>query len=99
MRLANESAGWLGDGFGAVPLVVKVAHHGSRDQYPELYEHLRPQVALFSSGAGNEYGHPTDRSLALVRSVGASIFRTDAQGSIAIVGAPEGLQAYVSGRG
>jgi competence protein ComEC len=99
MRLANESANWLGDGFGVVPLVVKVAHHGSRDQYPELYEHLRPQVAIFSSGAGNEYGHPTDRSLAMVRSAGASIFRTDAQGSIAIVGTPEGLQAYVSGRG
>ena len=99
MRLASESANWLGDGFGDVPLVVKVAHHGSRDQYPELYEHLKPQAALFSAGAGNEYGHPTDRSISMVRAVGASIFRTDAQGSIAISSTPEGLQAYVSGRG
>jgi competence protein ComEC len=99
MRLASESANWLGEGFGEVPLIVKVAHHGSRDQYPELYEHLRPRVALFSSGAGNEYGHPTDRSLAMVRSAGASVFRTDRDGSIAIASSSEGLQAYVSGRG
>jgi competence protein ComEC len=99
MRLASESASWLGQGFGDVPLVVKVAHHGSRDQYPELYEHLKPQVALFSAGMGNEYGHPTDRSIEMVRAIGASVFRTDTQGSIAIASASEGLQAYVSGQG
>lgn len=99
MRLANESAGWLGDGFGDIPLVVKVAHHGSRDQYPELYEHLKPRIALFSVGASNEYGHPTDRSLEMVRSTGSSIFRTDTQGSIAIASTSEGLRAYASGRG
>jgi competence protein ComEC len=99
MRLANESATWLGDGFGDVPVVVKVAHHGSRDQYPELYEYLRPRVALFSAGIGNEYGHPTDRSLQMVRSAGATIFRTDLQGSIAIEASTDGLHAYVSGRG
>lgn len=99
MRLASESSSWLGDGFGDVPVVVKVAHHGSRDQYPELYEQLRPQISLFSVGEGNEYGHPTDRSLAMVRIAGSSIFRTDKQGSIAIVATSEGLRAYVSGRG
>ena len=99
MRLASESAEWLGDGFGEVPVVVKVAHHGSRDQYPELYEHLKPRVALFSAGQSNEYGHPTDRTLALVRSAGALVFRTDLQGSIALAASPEGLRAHVSGRG
>jgi competence protein ComEC len=99
MRLAGESASWLGEGFGDVPVVVKVAHHGSRDQYPELYESLKPTVALFSVGVGNEYGHPTDRSLQMVRSAGASIFRTDLQGSIAIEASTDGLHAYVSGRG
>ena len=99
MRLASESAGWLGDGFGEIPVVVKVAHHGSRDQYPELYEHLKPRVALFSAGQSNEYGHPTDRTLALVRSAGALVFRTDLQGSIALAASPEGLRAHVSGRG
>jgi competence protein ComEC len=99
MRLASESTGWLGEGFGEIPVVVKVAHHGSRDQYPELYEHLKPRVALFSAGKSNEYGHPTDRTLALVRSAGALVFRTDLQGSIALAASPEGLRAHVSGRG
>jgi competence protein ComEC len=99
MRLASEASNWLGDGFSDTPVIVKVAHHGSRDQYPELYEQLRPKISLFSVGEGNEYGHPTDRSLAMVRSAGSSAFRTDKQGSIAIVSTSEGLRAYVSGRG
>jgi competence protein ComEC len=98
-RLAGESADWLGQGFGDLPLIVKVAHHGSGDQYPELYEALQPAVALFSVGQGNEYGHPTQRTLALLARAGAWSFRTDLSGSIALAVDSEGLQTYTSGRG
>ena len=99
MRLAAESAEWLGTGFGNVPLVVKVSHHGSADQYPELYEALKPQVALFSVGAHNDYGHPTTRTLNLLDRVGARSFRTDLQGSIAVSIDTEGLRVSTSGGG
>lgn len=99
MRLAAESAQWLGNGFGGVPLVVKVSHHGSADQYPELYEALKPQIALFSVGAHNDYGHPTERTLDLLNRVGAREFRTDLQGSIAVTVASEGLRVSTSGGG
>lgn len=42
--------------------VVKVAHHGSRDQYPGLYAEAEPSVALIGVGADNDYGHPRERS-------------------------------------
>ena len=99
MRLAAESAEWLGNGFGGVPLVVKVSHHGSADQYPELYEALKPQIALFSVGAHNDYGHPTKRTLDLLNRVGAREYRTDLQGSIAITEEPEGLRVSTAGGG
>ena len=99
MRLASESATWLGGGFGGVPLVIKVSHHGSADQYPELYEALKPQVGLFSVGLHNDYGHPTKRTLDLLTRSGAQVFRTDLQGSIAVESTAEGLRVSTSGQG
>ncbi|WP_067200260.1 ComEC/Rec2 family competence protein [Microbacterium sp. XT11] len=62
--------------------VVKVAHHGSADQDPDLYRMLRPSVALISVGEGNDYGHPRADTLALLEAVGAHIVRTDLSGRV-----------------
>ncbi|QUC00334.1 ComEC/Rec2 family competence protein [Cellulosimicrobium cellulans] len=64
--------------------VVKVAHHGSATQSDRLAQVLAPTVALVSSGE-NTYGHPTDRALDLYRGVGATVLRTDACGTVALV--------------
>ncbi|MEB0264357.1 ComEC/Rec2 family competence protein [Cryobacterium sp. 10I5] len=60
--------------------VVKVAHHGSRDQSPQFYAELHATVGLISVGADNRYGHPTVSLLDLLRSVGTLAVRTDRQG-------------------
>ncbi|WP_104081401.1 ComEC/Rec2 family competence protein [Cryobacterium sp. Y11] len=60
--------------------VVKVAHHGSADQSPELYAELRARVGLISVGAKNTYGHPTDKLLNILSSVGTVSVRTDREG-------------------
>ncbi|QAY64795.1 ComEC/Rec2 family competence protein [Xylanimonas allomyrinae] len=65
--------------------VVKVAHHGSASQSAGLARLLHPRVALVSVGAGNTYGHPTDRMLALYAAVGATTVRTDECGSAVLV--------------
>ncbi|MEV8026992.1 ComEC/Rec2 family competence protein [Cellulosimicrobium funkei] len=70
---------------GTAPVdVVKVAHHGSATQSDRLAQVLAPTVALVSSGE-NTYGHPTDRALDLYRGVGATVLRTDACGTVALV--------------
>ena len=79
------------------PLIVKVAHHGSSDQYRELYEFLEPEVMLYSVGK-NDYGHPTDRALRIASSIGALILRTDTQGSIALRNQDSGLSYHLSGK-
>ncbi|MFK0241788.1 ComEC/Rec2 family competence protein [Microbacterium sp. NPDC090281] len=62
--------------------VVKVAHHGSADQDPGLYEAIQARVALFSVGADNDYGHPRAETLDLLAASGAHTLRTDEQGRI-----------------
>lgn len=81
-RLAASLATWWTE--PNIPLVLKVSHHGSADQYPELHEWLKPQVALISVGKNNGYGHPTRRTIGTLERVGASILRTDLLGSVAI---------------
>lgn len=65
--------------------VVKVAHHGSADQSAKLYESLRARVSLVSVGKDNRYGHPTDKILGLLRSLGSVTTRTDNQGLVLVV--------------
>jgi competence protein ComEC len=69
---------------GAKPLILKVSHHGSADQYPELIESLHPDIALISVGLANGYGHPTERTLRVLKSVGSKILRTDQMGALAV---------------
>lgn len=62
--------------------VVKVSHHGSADQSPELYEAVQARAALVSVGADNDYGHPRTETLDLLGATGARTLRTDQQGRI-----------------
>jgi competence protein ComEC len=62
--------------------VVKVAHHGSADQYERLYQQLRAKVGVIGVGADNNYGHPTDALLGMLTRAGTLITRTDLEGMI-----------------
>jgi len=74
--------------------VVKVAHHGSADQDPELYRSLGAAVALISVGAGNDYGHPRAGTLAFLRADGMTIGRTDQSGVVAVSVDGDGLAVW-----
>jgi competence protein ComEC len=62
--------------------VVKVSHHGSRDQEPGLYAAIRAPVGLISVGKDNDYGHPRPETLALLQAAGTRALRTDQRGLI-----------------
>ena len=59
--------------------IVKVSHHGSRDQYSVLYDALAAPVALIGVGANNTYGHPTASILEVVEKYGV-VIRSDVHG-------------------
>ena len=82
---------------GRQQVVMKVAHHGSADQYPEFIEAMHPVVALISVGLNNEYGHPTKRTIRLLQSLGSIIVRTDQVGSAALGQTPQQITVSAGG--
>ncbi|MGX1474641.1 UNVERIFIED_CONTAM: competence protein ComEC [Streptomyces canus] len=70
--------------------VLKVAHHGSAYQDPELIRRAAPRLALISVGADNSYGHPAPSTVAALRAGGAVVLRTDRDGALAVAGAGGG---------
>jgi competence protein ComEC len=71
--------------------VLKVPHHGSKAQDPAFLAASKARVAVISVGADNDYGHPAPATLALLRDLGMRTFRTDTDGSIAVVRTAGGL--------
>nr|WP_235452335.1 ComEC/Rec2 family competence protein [Streptomyces olivochromogenes] len=80
-------------GLGRVD-VLKVAHHGSAYQDPDLIRLVAPRVALISCGADNPYGHPAPATVAALRAEGAVVLRTDRDGALAVAGSG-GVRAEV----
>jgi competence protein ComEC len=64
--------------------VLKVPHHGSRYQDPELLTGLGARLALVSVGRDNDYGHPSATTLSLLRGAGMTVERTDRDGDVAV---------------
>lgn len=65
--------------------VLKVAHHGSRHSTtPAFLERVRPEVAIISCGAENEYGHPAPETLNRLRRWVRELHRTDLEGEIVL---------------
>lgn len=77
--------------------VLKVAHHGSANQDPELLRTLSPRIGLISVGADNGYGHPSPRLLDQLTALGALLYRSDIDGDV-VVGR-DGDRIIVASRG
>jgi competence protein ComEC len=77
--------------------VLKVPHHGSGHQEPQLLTELGAQVALISTGAGNSYGHPAPETVEVLAESGVKVLRTDVHGSIALVRTAGGLGVVTGG--
>lgn len=66
--------------------ILKVGHHGSAcSSTPEFLAAVHPKIAIISCGLHNVFGHPSSRTLAALRAVNASTYRTDLNGGISIV--------------
>jgi competence protein ComEC len=64
--------------------VLQAGHHCSSDaSSPIFLQSVKPKYAVCSVGAGNPYGHPHAQTLQNLLDVGATVFRTDLNGTIA----------------
>jgi len=72
--------------------VYKVAHHGSQySSTAPFLAALKPTIALVSAGEGNHYGHPTPEALERLKAVGATVYRTDEDGTITVESSGKGV--------
>ena len=63
--------------------VLKVGHHGSDSSTGQAFlNKVAPKYAVISVGAGNDYGHPAQTTLDKLNRIGATIYRTDKDGTV-----------------
>lgn len=85
-----DMVSYKGDGLRSQVLVV--GHFGSRDTAtPRFLAAVRPRVAIISAGAGNRFGYPSPETLERLSAGGATIYRTDLNGTIEVIADTERL--------
>ncbi len=86
-------------GIGGPPVdVLKVAHHGSGTATTAAFlAAVQPRIAIISVGADNPYGHPALATVTRLRGIGASVYRTDLDGSVEVATDGAHLQVHRSG--
>ena len=63
--------------------VLRVAHHGSETSSSYVFlREVMPTYAVISVGKQNQYGHPSSEVISRLEDTGASIYRTDINGTI-----------------
>jgi competence protein ComEC len=65
--------------------VLQLGHHGSRSSMSaDFLAAVAPQVAVYSAGRGNSFGHPHREVLERLKEEGIPTYGTDAYGTITI---------------
>lgn len=65
--------------------VLKLGHHGSRTSTsPPFLAAVRPQLAVYQAGRGNQFGHPHQETIRALRAAGVRTLGTDVNGTIVI---------------
>lgn len=65
--------------------VLKVPHHGSKTSSTAAWlATLRPQIAVISVGAANQWGFPHAPVLARYAAIGSKVYRTDTDGAVTV---------------
>ncbi|MFB3785868.1 MAG: DNA internalization-related competence protein ComEC/Rec2 [bacterium] len=77
--------------------VLKVPHHGSRySTSARLLSEIRPEFAIIHAGR-NRYGHPHPETLERLRNTGATVLRTDYDGTVSLLSWGSGFQIHTTG--
>ena len=65
--------------------VLKAGHHGSKTSSSAAFlRAVKPEAALISCGAGNDYGHPHKETMKKFQAMKLQIFETDKNGTITV---------------
>lgn len=97
----QETNAWLrryGGRFSGPIDVYKAIHHASTNRETRSWlAAVRPKNVVVSVGP-NDYGHPAPSTLALYRTAGAAVYRTDQQGTVTVTVQADGRYAITTER-
>jgi competence protein ComEC len=66
--------------------VLQLGHHGSRTSSSLPFLHaVNPEVAVYSAGRGNAYGHPHAEVLQRLERLGIPVYGTDVHGTVRVI--------------
>jgi len=66
--------------------VLHLGHHGSRTSSGSAFlDAVSPDIAIYSAGEGNQYGHPHVEVVERVAAMGISLYGTDIHGTVVVV--------------
>lgn len=72
-------------GYALDAQILKVGHHGSmHSSSPAFIARVHPETAIISLGRDNPYGHPHKQAIDTLTDAGATIYRTDRDGTILV---------------
>ncbi|MEA1909888.1 MAG: ComEC/Rec2 family competence protein [Patescibacteria group bacterium] len=78
--------------------IVKISHHGSKYSSSQNFvDTLNAKVGIISAGLNNRYNHPHQEALDRWNAAGVEIYRTDQDGTIEIIIAPERITITTNG--
>ena len=80
----NSSGIWSETGENKT-VILKVAHHGSKNSTSEAFlKILQPDIAVISCGKNNRFGHPHEDTLERLKKVGSKVVATPESGTVSV---------------
>jgi competence protein ComEC len=90
---ANTEATLLASGMPLKANILKVGHHGSSSGSTLAFlQAVAPDVAVYSAGANNQYGHPALQTIRSLNQVGATTYGTNVNGTVTVKGTAQGYE-------
>lgn len=81
----KEEQNMIGSGVDLDAEILHMGHHGSNTSTSQAFlKAVSPEVAIYSAGIDNSYGHPHAEVIAAAENAGAEVYGTDVNGAVIV---------------
>ncbi len=81
----NEELEMLSRDTSVTADILQLGHHGSKtSSHPDFIDAVDPDIAIYSAGKDNSYGHPHQEVVDRIKSANITLYGTDVHGTIII---------------